>query len=69
MRLKLLTLTIPAFSLVFLFSCRNSVNTVENQNKVMNPTIVPHEKIITDSSTDKRLAVERVVSEADGACA
>lgn len=54
------TAAIPALLFV---SCRNSVNTVENADKTMDRTLVPHEKVITDSSTDKRLNVERVDSE------
>lgn len=63
MKSKLLTLITLSLLVSVMFSCRNSVNTVENQDKVMNPTFVPNKKVITDSSTDKRLKIERVDSQ------
>ena len=63
MKFKLLTLTTLTMSALFLCSCRNSVNTVENKDQVMKPTLVPHNKIVTNSSIDKRLKVQRVDSQ------
>jgi len=63
MKLKFLILTVLTLATFFMVSCRNSVNTVENEDKVMNPTFVPNKKVITDSSTDRRLKIERVDSQ------
>jgi len=60
MKAKLLTIASLTLSLLFSSSCRNSVNTVENKDKVMTPTPVEIKKIITDTSTDKRLEIQRV---------
>ena len=63
MKIRLFTLTTLTMSVLFMCSCRNSVNTVENEDKAMEPTMVPHHKIITDSSTNRRLKILRVVSQ------
>lgn len=63
MKIKFLTLATFTMSALFLCSCSNSVNTIENENQVMEPTFVPSRKVVSDSSTNKRLKTQRVDSQ------
>ncbi len=58
--MKLVTMLGLIMSIMLLVSCRDSVNLIENQEKTMERNSVLYDKIITDSSVNKRLKVERI---------
>ncbi len=53
-----------SFIVALSFGCAaDSVNTVENTNKSMTPTIVPDKRVVTDSSLSKSLHISDVQSQ------
>ncbi len=53
-------LGLAILAILIISGCQTSVNTVENQQKEMQPEFVPSKNIITDSFLKKRLEILRV---------